>query len=268
MVALSKASVLPRHLVVLIAPVALLAAIEARELWQQGGQRFLLHELQRFLAVEIEDALAVDKFLPVDVVLWVEGLAVRLELRGLWRGRRKEFVEMIEVPDADGVVHAQTRDVALARLHHTARDAHVIEDAVAADGALHEAAEGKATCLGCAGHGFDGLVQHLLAIHPEGHAFVIHARQQVVPLAVADVHLGVKVAAAAGQVEGEGAALRMRVELPMRGGGFGIGGDEDVEVLLAVQLGAAFDGDGQRAEGFVVLLEIAALQGLAKFRAQ
>ena len=114
------ATILPRHLVVLIAPVALLAAVHTGEGRDERREWLLLHELQRLLAVEVEGSLAIDEFLPVLVVVLVERWEVGFELSGFRCGWREEIAEVVEVPETKGVVHAQSRRVAFARLHDTA----------------------------------------------------------------------------------------------------------------------------------------------------
>ena len=89
---------------------------------------------------------------------------------------------------------------------------------VTADAAIDEAAESNASSFGCAVYRLHRLFEDLFAINPNHDALFVDAGEEVVPLAVADIHLRIKVAAASGHEERQRAAFRMGVELPMRGG--------------------------------------------------
>ena len=137
------APVLPGVFVVLISKVPMLPAIEVREGWQQLGHRRLPHELQRLLAVVVEHALAIHEMLPVDVVGLVERWQLWRKGGGFWcfdDGRGS--LEIVEVPKPDRVVHRQARCVGLARFHDATGETHIVDDAVAADVSLHQAAKG------------------------------------------------------------------------------------------------------------------------------
>ena len=267
-IALGKAPILPGHGIVLIAPVPLQSAVEPEERRQQFGQRLLLHELERLLAIEVEDALAIHELLPVDVARLVERLARGRELRWFRRGRWQHRVEVVEAPQAKRVVHAPTRSIALAWLHRTARNAHVVDDAIAAEATFDKTAKSKTTRLRCAFERLHGLLQHLLSIHPEHHILVIHAGDEVMPLAIAHIDLRVVVTATPRQVKRQRAAPRMRVEFPMRGRGLRLGCDEDVEALLAIQLRTTLDGEGKLGVFITAIDHPAAFQCFAKLRVQ
>ena len=98
-IARGPATILPGHLIILIAPVPLLAAVHAGESGDQSRERLLLHKVQRLLAIAVKDPLAIHKLLPVLVVGFVERGQVRGEWRRIgclhdWRGR----TEVVKAP--------------------------------------------------------------------------------------------------------------------------------------------------------------------------
>ena len=66
------------------------------------------------------------------------------------------------------------------------------------------------------------------------------------PLTIANVNLGVIVSAASRHEEGQGAPASVGVKFPVGAGYFWIAGDEDVKMVFALELGAAFDGERHR----------------------
>ena len=117
----AEAPIFPGHLIVLIAPVPLIATIDAREGGDQRWQGLLLHEVERLLAVIIKDAVSIDKLLPMLVVLLLEWRAIRGERCGIRRfDDGHGGTEVVEVPKSDGVVHPQTWRIPFARFHDAA----------------------------------------------------------------------------------------------------------------------------------------------------
>ena len=270
-IAFSPASVFPGDLVVLVAPVALLTSVHAGKAGDQIRQRTMREKGDGLFAIVVEDPLAVHEGLPMAILRGVERLQGRLKgrrSRSPWA--REKRIEMVEIPKAKGVVHALSRRIARPGFHDAAGEPHIIKDPVAPDPALDEATKGELLLLRRLQltRLADGLFEHLLSIDPESDEFRIDARDEVMPLPIADIEAGIEITSTPGQIKGERAAPGVGVELPMRAGRFRIAGDEDIEAILARQFRAAFDRKRQRVEISVAIDDHSTSKRLAEFVTQ
>ena len=267
MLRLVPAIVLPGHRIVLIAPMTLLAAIEARVDGQEFRGRLLAHGLDGLLGVEIKDPVAVDEMAGGLVVLRAQRCRHGRERRdGRRLGRDLGIPELIERPQAQGDVHALARPLDPSRrLIRPARDADVVDDAVAADGALDQPTEADLSLLRrtLLADRRRLALQDPLAVEPYLHGAVAQADEDVVPLAVADVHAGVEIAATSRRIDAQRPPLGMRIDLPVRARGLLAAGDQDIVAGLAVQLRPDFDRQRPLLEHRPALRDHAARQGLA-----
>ena len=198
--------------------MSLLPAIKTGKLRQQLRHLRLLHKILRLLAIVIKHPVAIYKMLPVDVVLGVQGLAFRREGRGLDRGRHLRCrTEIIKAPKADGILRSRAWFFRSLRLDGPFAQPNVIYDSVATDRSFHEPPECQPARLGAACKRVQPPFEHLFAIHPEHHRLFVNARHHIMPFAVANVGLGVIVAAATRRIEGQRSTTCMGIELPMRG---------------------------------------------------
>ena len=208
----------------------LLAAVQSGIGRDEFGSRPDRRECDRLLGVEIEDSVTVH-FLRGQWILFgterrTDGLKGG---HGRHGGPRHRGTKFIEAPKPDGVVHPQPRPFDLTGLHHPAGDAYVVDQSVAAEPALDEAADGELVGQrGVAGR-LRSALMHDLAVHPQGDRPVIQTDEQVVPLAVADVHGGGDVVATPRDVDAEESGAGHRVDLPVSFRTLGSGGDDDVE---------------------------------------
>ena len=218
---LGPATVFPRVLIVLIAPMTLLATIHPGKGRDQSRQRLLLHEVQRLLPVVVEHPLAVHEFLPVLVVVLVQRREVRCE------GRRHRSlhhlhpsIDLIKVPKPQRVVHAQARQISPTRFHHAPRNPRVIDETIATELPLDELTESQPDCARSLSirnpGGTNGFLANHLPINPKPNELRIHTDDEVMPLAVTDIDARIIVATEPRHVERQRAALGMGVELPVR----------------------------------------------------